>query len=202
MVNPVATTTRLTVTPASPAVEGTVQTLTATVSPSAAAGLVQFKDRTNHIGSPVPVSNGTARATATLAVGTHSLTAVFTSTNPSMFASSTSAAVSYVVNAPTGAMATTTTLRVAPNPAFQGLPVVLLATVAPRTLSRTVQFEDGTTALGASVPVVGGRAFLITRTLATGTHTLTAVFTPANPAVFGPSTSPPVTLTVDPFPPS
>ncbi len=70
------------------------------------------------------------------------------------------------------------------------------------TAAGTVQFEDGTTALGAPVPVVGGRAFSITTTLATGMHTLTAVFTPANPALFSPSTSPPVTLTVDPSRPS
>lgn len=198
----VATTTVLTVTPVAPAVEGTLQTLTATVSPSAATGSVQFNDGTNNIGSPVPVSNGTATTMATLAVGTHSLTAMFTPTPPtSMFASSTSAAVSYAVNAPTGAKATTTMLRAAPSPAFQRLPVVLFATVGASTAAGTVQFEDGTTALGAPVPVVGGRTFSITTTLATSTHTLTAVFTPVNPAVFSPSTSPSVTLTVGSFPP-
>lgn len=94
------------------------------------------------------------------------------------------------------ATATTTTLRVIPNPAFQGVPVFLLATVAPANAAGTVQFMDGTTALGAPVRVIGGRAPFVALRLARGTHSLTAVFTPSNPAAFGPSTSPPVPLTV------
>lgn len=44
--------------------------------------------------------------------------------------------------------------------------------------------------------MTAGVAFLNTATLTKGTHTLTAVFTPTNPVAFGPSTSPPVLLTV------
>ena len=62
----------------------------------------------------------------------------------------------------------------------------------PFNATGTVQFKDGTTVLGAPVPVTAGFAFLHTSALTTGTHTLTAVFTPTNPAAFGPSTSPPV----------
>jgi hypothetical protein len=101
--------------------------------------------------------------------------------------------VSYVVFA----TATSTTLTVAPSPAFQGLPVFLFATVAPTNAAGMVQFKDGTTALGAPVPVTGGTAFANTSTLSKGTHSLTAVFTPTNPTAFGPSTSPPVSLTVN-----
>jgi hypothetical protein len=195
-VNPTATTTVLAVTPASPAAAGTQETLTATVSPVGAVGSVQFKDGTNNVGGVVAVSSGSASAKTTLPVGTHSLTAVFTPTDPTKFGSSTSNPVSYEVNAPTGAKVTTTTLTVAPRPAFQGLPVFLRANVAPVGATGTVQFKDGTIALGAPVPVFSGTAFLLTSKLTKGTHSLTAVFTPANPAAFGPSTSSPVSLTV------
>jgi hypothetical protein len=193
---PTATTTVLAVTPASPAAAGTGETLTAKVSPVGAAGSVQFKDGSNNIGSSVPVTNGTAEATTTLPVGTHSLTAVFTPTDSTKFGSSTSNTVPYEVNAPTGAKVTTTTLTAVPSPAFQGLPVFLRANVAPAGAAGTVQFKDGTTALGAPVRVFGGTAYLLTSKLTKGTHSLTAVFTPTNPAAFGPSTSSPVSLTV------
>ncbi|MGH3702225.1 MAG: Ig-like domain-containing protein [Pseudonocardiaceae bacterium] len=94
---------------------------------------------------------------------------------------------------------TTTTVRVVPNRAFQGIPVIRLANVAPRGAAGTVQFTDATTALGALVPVRGGQAFLITTTLTTGTHTISAVFTPTNPTALAPSTSSPVSLTVQPL---
>ncbi|MGH3782264.1 MAG: alkaline phosphatase family protein [Pseudonocardiaceae bacterium] len=95
------------------------------------------------------------------------------------------------------ATTTNTSLQVAPNPGFQGIPEILIANVSPFNAVGTVQFKDGTNNLGAPVPVGAGLAISTTSTLATGTHTLTAVFTPTNPAVFGPSTSPPATLTVN-----
>ncbi|MGH3826479.1 MAG: Ig-like domain-containing protein [Pseudonocardiaceae bacterium] len=71
-----------------------------------------------------------------------------------------------------------------------------MATVTPDTAAGTVQFQDGTMALGSPVPVVGGSAMLLTAELAQGTHLLTAVFTPTSPAVSGPSTSPMVSMTM------
>lgn len=93
-----ATTTTLTAAPASPVVEGTSVKLTATVAPDTAAGTVQFKDGTQALGSPVPVSSGTASLTTSgLAAGSHSLTAAFTPSDASAFAPSTSAALPYTV---------------------------------------------------------------------------------------------------------
>ncbi|MGH3778215.1 MAG: Ig-like domain repeat protein [Pseudonocardiaceae bacterium] len=181
----------LAVTPPSPAVAGTVTTLTATVTP-AAAGSVQFNDGDTPLGNPVPVRNGTASRNTRLPAGTHSLTARFTPADPAVATPSTSAPVPYLVNA----KATTTTLTAAPNPAFQGVPAALIARVAPFNAAGTVQFMDGTTALGAPVPVTAGFAVLRTSALTKGTHTLTAVFSPTNPVAFGPSTSPPVPLAV------
>lgn len=188
---PTATTTTLDVTPASPAAANTAQTLKATVTPSGSTGSVQFKDGTTTIGHPGTVTNGTAMLTTTLRPGTHALTAVFTSNDPTKSGSSTSAAVSYVVDVATGARATTTTLTVFPTPAFQGLPAVFLAHVTPRGAAGTIQIMDGATALGSPLPAAPGFALLIT-TLPKGTHTLTAAFTPTNPATFAPSTSAPV----------
>jgi hypothetical protein len=57
-----------------------------------------------------------------------------------------------------------------------------------------VQFFDGNIALGGPVPVTGSFAFLFT-TLPKGSHSLTAVFSPADG--FAPSTSAAVSLTVN-----
>ncbi|MBV8994182.1 MAG: Ig-like domain repeat protein, partial [Pseudonocardiales bacterium] len=96
----------------------------------------------------------------------------------------------------TGLPATSTTLRVVPNPGFQGGPEVLIARVSPKDADGTVQFADGGNNLGSPVRVAGGQAILVTRELTAGTHSLTAVFTPTDPAAFAPSMSSAVTVTV------
>jgi hypothetical protein len=70
------------------------------------------------------------------------------------------------------------------------------ATVTPPNAAGTVQFKDESTNLGGPVAVIGGIAIGPFASLQRGTHTLTAVFTPSNPAAFAPSTSQPVTLMV------
>ncbi len=78
-VNAIATSTALTVSPASPATQGATVVLKATITPTAAAGTVQFKDGASNLGSPVTVSAGIASlSTTALSVATHSLTAIFT----------------------------------------------------------------------------------------------------------------------------
>jgi hypothetical protein len=101
-VTPVVTTaTSLGATPASPTTVGTSVTFTATISPSA-GGSVQFRDGSSALGSPVAVSSGTASlTTSSLSQGTHSITAVFTPTNPA-FSSSTSNTLGYEVDAVSG----------------------------------------------------------------------------------------------------
>lgn len=193
--HPVSTSTQLSVSPPTSAAAGTTETLTVAVTPAVAASTVQFTDGTTPIGGPVTVANGTASTTTTLTSGIHALTAVFTPTDSTKFGSSTSNTVSYVVNAPSGAKATTTTLRVFPNRAVESIPVVLLANVTPRGATGTVQFIDGATALGTPVPVTAGFAITIV-TLPKGNHSLTAVFTPTDPAAYAQSTSSPVPLTV------
>src|SRR5262249_40262569 len=48
----------------------------------------------------------------------------------------------------------------------------------------SVQFKDGSSNLGAPVAVAGGTGSMSTSALAVGTHSLTAGFIPAGPALF------------------
>ena len=168
------TTVLATPTPASPQPFGTSVSLSATVSP-AASGTVQFEVGTTAIGSPVTVTAGAAStSTSTLPVGTDSLTAVFTPTAGSNYASSTSTAVSYVIQAiPTSTVLATPTPA---SPQFAGTPVTLTATVSPATTG-SVEFKSGSTVIGTA-SVSGGSATLTTSTLPVGIDSLTAVFTP------------------------
>jgi Bacterial Ig-like domain (group 3) len=70
-----------------------------------------------------------------------------------------------------------------------------VAKVAPPQATGTVQFKDGTQNVGTPVKVIFGFALQVTK-LAAGSHTLTAVFTPADPKAFQPSTSNPVTVAI------
>ncbi|MGH3701863.1 MAG: Ig-like domain-containing protein [Pseudonocardiaceae bacterium] len=71
-----ATSTTLSTSPAQRVLEGTPVTMTATVTPSTAAGMVQFQDGATNIGAPAAVTNGTASNSATFGVGQHQLSAV------------------------------------------------------------------------------------------------------------------------------
>jgi hypothetical protein len=72
--------------------------------------------------------------------------------------------------------------------------VIPIAHVAPFNAAGTVQLKDGTTSIGAPVPVTGGLAFGGFFVFPAGSHSLTAVFTPADPGAFQLSTSNPVTF--------
>jgi hypothetical protein len=92
-----ATTTTLTTTPASPTTTGTLVTLSASVSGadgSSPAGTVQFEVGGTDIGTPVAVNTGGTAAAATTtdtftSAGTEALSAVFTPTSATTYASST-----------------------------------------------------------------------------------------------------------------
>jgi hypothetical protein len=96
-----------------------------------------------------------------------------------------------------GAKATTTTLRVVQIQLPLGLGGLAFptATVAPANATGTVLFKDGNNNLGGPVQVFGGIAVGPLTFLPAGSHSLTAKFTPANPAAFQPSTSNTVTFT-------
>jgi Big-like domain-containing protein len=181
---------------ASPITQASALTLTATLNPSAATGMMQFKDGSTNIGDPVAVSNGTAStSTSTLSVGSHQLTAVFTPANPKLYASSVSPPVPFTVS---GAAPTNTTLSASSTatPPVQGSPVVLAATVSPMAAAGTVQFRDGATNIGNAVAVTNGTASQTTSTLTVGSHQLTAVFTPTDATLYDSSPSSAVTFVI------
>ncbi len=98
------------------------------------------------------------------------------------------------------ATSTSTELTTCPtSPITQGNSVTLTARVTPATATGTVKFTDettdGTADLG-TVPVSrNGTTSVSTKALTTGTHSLTAAFTPANTTLFTGSFST-VSLTV------
>ena len=186
-----STTTALAVTPGSPQDAGVQVTLTATVTPGNAPGSVQFFDGANPIGGPATVVSGSAStATSGLSIGSHSLTAQFTPTNPASnpteFTGSTSTAQSFVVTtAPSTPTNTALGVDVGTGVAFA--PVTLTATVTPSSAPGTVTFADGAVVLGTTA--AGSDTFtLVTSSLAEGQHTITATFNPTDPANFATST--------------
>ena len=72
--------------------------------------------------------------------------------------------------------------------------VIPTAHVTPTNATGTVQFEDGTTVLGAPTRVIAGIAVGPVSVLSPGRHSLKATFTPANPTRFKSSTSNTVTF--------
>jgi len=168
-----ATKTALTAT-VNPSAYGQSVTFTATVSSSSGTptGSVTFKDGTTTLAT-VALSAGVAKyTTATLAVGTHSITAVYGGSTT--FSTSTSAAVSQVVNKAT----TTTALASSLNPSTHGQSVTFTATVKPQytgTPAGTVTFKDGTTTLG-TITLSAGVAKYTTTALATGKHSISATY--------------------------
>ncbi|MGB4761928.1 MAG: glycosyl hydrolase [Candidatus Saccharimonas sp.] len=192
---PTGTTTTLAVSPTSTATQGATVTLTATVSPTA-AGTVTFRDGVTTIGTS-SVSGGTASmTTASLAVGSRSLTATFVPSDSNAHSGSTSAATNYTITG-SGATTTTTSLTASPSSsATQGASVTLTATLSPSNAVGSVVFKDGGTTLGSS-SVTSGVATFATASLSVGAHTLTAEFTPTNPANFAASTSSNLSYTIN-----
>jgi hypothetical protein len=184
---------------ANPSVAGQPVTLTATVSGSGGppAGTVTFSDGSQAIGTGALDGQGRATlATSALSVADHALTATYGGS--STFSQSTSPAlVQHVGRAQTAA-----TVAAAPSPSAPGQAVTFTATVAPvapgaGVPTGTVTFRDGPTALGTGTlaAVSGGvQATFTTSTLATGSHTITAVY--GGDASFAGSTSPAITHTV------
>jgi len=83
--------------------------------------------------------------------------------------------------------ATTTTLNVTPSgPQDTGTSVTLEATVSP-SAAGSVQFRDGSADIGSPVTLSGGTASTSTSSLTAGSHTLHAVFIPADDTAYYPS---------------
>ncbi|WP_251152615.1 HtaA domain-containing protein [Cellulosimicrobium sp. Marseille-Q4280] len=92
------------------------------------------------------------------------------------------------------AQPTTTSLKASSASLVEGSAVTLTATVSPRAAG-TVRFVAGSAVLGTAT-VVDGAATVEAKTLAVGTHAVTATFVPADGAAFLGSTSDAVSVKV------
>ena len=201
-----ATSSAITASPVSPSTVGTNVTFTSTVTAadgSIEAGSVQFQADGVDFGAAQPIAGsasatGTASvATTSLAVGSRTITAVFTSTaGPQTGSTGTT---TYSVTAAPIDYDTTTTLT-APTNGVAGSTQTLTATVdtvdpAGPTPVGTVQFKDNGVNLGLPVAVNGSGVATKNVAFGPGQHSLTAVFTPTNEAAFNGSTSAAVVYT-------
>ena len=177
---------------------GSSVTFTATVTSAAGipVGSVTFYDGTVSLGTfPLAVSAITGKATAslataTLAVGRHTVSAWYEGSTSFAAAGSAISVYQDVIS-----VATTTTLSVSPNPAFDDKPVTFTATVAATGVVPTgsVSFYDGTKLLG-TVALAAGKASLTKSSMSEGTHSITATY--GGNGTLSPSTSAAVSLKV------
>jgi hypothetical protein len=166
--NPNATSTSVVATP-NPAAVGTTISLTATVSASGTpTGNVTFKDGAATIGT---AALNASLAIATLASGTHSITAIYG--GDINFNGSTSPAISVAIQQRTVTVSLSSSL----NPSIAGQAVTFAATVTSSygTPSGTVSFRDGARIIG-TMNLTAGATALTTSSLVSGTHSITATY--------------------------
>ncbi|MDR3636948.1 MAG: Ig-like domain repeat protein [Isosphaeraceae bacterium] len=177
-VNRAATMTTI-ASPSSSSVVGQAVTFTATVSAvapggGAPSGTVTFKDGSTVLGT-APLTGGIAHYTAAgLALGTHSITAVYGGDANDV--TSMSSPWTQTVNKD----ATVTAVTSSANPSVLKQTVTFTASVAVTapgkgTPTGTVTFKDGNTVLG-TVSLVNGVAALTRSNLGQGAHSITAVY--------------------------
>jgi hypothetical protein len=192
------TTTTVTSTP-NPATSGQTVKFTASVTSTTTGtitGTVQFYDGSTVIGSAVTLASGSASySTSTLSQGSHSITAVYS--GDSTYGTSTSTALTQTISAGSKA-STTAAVTSSLNPSTVGASVTLTAAVASSTsgtITGTVQFYDGSTAIGTPVTVASGAAQYSTTALSVGSHAITATY--SGDSTYATSTSLALTQTVN-----
>jgi hypothetical protein len=177
-----------------PSTVGEAVTYTATVSPTAATGTVEFKQAGVTISACAAqaVNSGTATCTVTnLAVGWHGITAVYSA--DSNYAASWSSGLTQTVNKQT----TTTTVSSSLDPSTVGQAVTYTATVGPTAATGTVEFKQAgvTISACAAQAVNSGTATCTAADLAAGGHGITAIYSGDND--YAASRSPALTQTVN-----
>jgi uncharacterized protein (TIGR03437 family) len=197
-VNPgLGTTSTVVVSSLNPSVVGQAVTFSAVIYPSNSGtptGAVTFKDGGATLGSGSLSSDTASFTTSSLAVGTHSITAVYG--GDASYTGSTSSPLPQTVNQ-SSATDTTTTLISSSNPSVAGQSVTFTATVAPTgpgAPSGVVVFWDGSNELG-NFALAGNHASLSTSSLSVGSHSITAVY--GGDATFSGSTSAALTQVVN-----
>lgn len=189
----VPTTTVLTLSDPGPIAYGSSETLTATVSP-AVAGAIQFKDNGANLGAPVTLASGTASKTvSTLAAGSHTLVAEFV---PAGGASDPNQPSSDSKSLTVTQAGTTLALSASPAGTQQQYQTVDLTATLSQAIAGTVQFVVDGVNTGAPRPVSGTTATYSTNSMAVGTRTISAVFTPSDTTNYSPATAPEMTYTI------
>jgi hypothetical protein len=182
-----------------PATTGNTVTLTATVTETftnptiTPTGTVSFYDGTTLLGKGTLAANGTATTTVTtFAVGTHSITAVYSGDQVDL--ASTSNALSENVVA----VVTKTSLGLSSSTATTIQQVVMVAVVSSTSqvpITGTITFLNGTTVIGTAAVQKDGSATLL-HFFAVGKYNLTASYggdTSNTPSVSG---ADPLTVTL------
>jgi YVTN family beta-propeller protein len=159
-------------------------TFTATVSSGngTPTGTVTFKDGTTTLGTGTVTSGQAGFSTSSLALGSHSITAVYG--GDANFQGSTSAALTQAVRAPTSTAVTSNV-----NPSGLSEAVTFTASVSANsgTPTGTVTFKDGSSTLGTASLSGALQATFNATTLAPGSHSITAMY--GGDANFGGSVS-------------
>jgi hypothetical protein len=166
---PLVTSTSLQASTSSTTVGGSV-TLTANLTPATVTGTVTFYNGSTAIGT-ANVNAGAATLNTTFAAsGNIALKAVFGGNTS--WETSTSNQVSLFV---TGDTPSTVVLQVAPASLIIGYSATLTANVSPAAATGTVEFYDGTSAIGKCTVAAGACTF-VNAFMSAGSHSLTAVY--------------------------
>jgi hypothetical protein len=167
---------------ADPATFGTAVTLSAAVADASAGstgtptGTVIFKDGSTTLGTETLNGGVATVAINSLAGGSHSITAIYS--GDANFAGSSSSPISQVINAASTSVALTSSA----NPAMFATAVTFSATAADAsagssgTPTGTVIFKDGADTIGTGTLSNGGVAAFTISSLASGSHSITAIY--------------------------
>ena len=152
---------------------GATVTFSSTVASSGSAaptGSVQYLDGTTVLGTATMSGTGASFATASLGLGQHSITAVYSGDSNS--SPSTSSVITISIK-----QKTATALSSSAAATVAGTTVTFTATVAAGTTATgNVIFQDGTTAIGNGSLNGSGVATFATSTLSAGSHNITAIY--------------------------
>jgi hypothetical protein len=176
---------------------GQSATFTATVTGQSPTGTVAFTDGVTTISgcNAVVLTLGSAQCTTSaLTVGNHSIAATYSGDGNNSGATSNTLAQSV------SKASTTTAVATSASPSTFAQSVTFTATVAGQGASGSVQFKDGASTIGGCSMAVlsGGQAQCTTASLATGNHSITAVY--GGDASNAGSTSAVLVQTVNPAP--
>ena len=162
-----------------PSLVGQSVTFTATVSSGIAGGVipdgtVTFNDGSTILGTENISAAGTATfSSATLTNGLHAITATYNGDAQRQLQSSLSNTLNQDVQVPS-----TVVLTSNPNPTTFGTPVTFTVNVTSQSAQAptgAVNFLDGTTQIGTA-NLAAGQAVFTTASLASATHSITAVY--------------------------